>query len=66
MTDHSEEHDAFAAALEAAYREVRLHSPQGIDDVAQRLRSKLEQRGLTLTAGILRALSFAIVNGRDL
>jgi hypothetical protein len=66
MTDHTDDRDAFAATLAAVYREVRLHSPQGVDDVAERLRSKLEADGLTLTTDILRALAFAIVNGGDL
>lgn len=66
MTDHTEGHDTFAATLQGAYHEVRLHSPQGIDDVEERLRSKLESHGVTLTTDILRALAFAIVNGRNL
>lgn len=66
MTEHSEDRDIFAATLQTAYHEVRLHSPQGIDEVEERLRSKLEPNGVTLTSDILRALAFAIVNGRNL
>ena len=66
MTDHTEQRDAFATTLQAVYHEVRLHSPQGLDDVEESLRSKLAPHGLTLTTDILRALAFAIVNGRDL
>ncbi len=66
MTDHAEGRDTVAATLQAVYHEVRLHSPQGIDDVEERLRRKLEAHGVTLTTDILRALAFAIVNGRDL
>jgi hypothetical protein len=66
MTEHTEDSGTFAATLQAAYHDVRLHSPQGIDDVEERLRSKLEPNGVTLTSDILRALAFAIVNGRNL
>ncbi len=66
MTDDTEEPDTFAAILQGAYHEVRLHSPQGIDDVAERLRTKLAPDGVTLTSDVLRALAFAIVNGRNL
>lgn len=66
MSGHSEGRDTFAATLQTAYHEVRLHSPQGIDEVEQRLRSKLEPNGVTLTSDILRALAFAIVHGRNL
>lgn len=66
MTEHNEDRDTFAATLQTAYREVRLHSPQGIDEVEERLRSNLEPNGITLTSDILRALAFGIVNGRNL
>jgi hypothetical protein len=66
MTEPSKDRDTFAAALQAAYIEVRLHSPQGIDEVEERLRSKLEPNGVTLTNDVLRALAFAVVNGRNL
>ena len=66
MTDDTEGRDMFATILQAAYHEVRLHSPQGIADVEERLRSKLEPNGVMLTSDILRALAFAIVNGRNL
>lgn len=55
---------AFALALHAAFRETRLHSPQAVSDVQERLRSKLSARQLTLTADVLRALAFAIANDR--
>lgn len=66
MTDESHNCDAFARALQTAYQEVRMHSPQGIAEVEERLRRKLDLRGVTLTPDILRALSFAVVKGRDL
>jgi hypothetical protein len=62
----TESHDSFAVRLHTAYHDVRLHSPQGIDQVEERLRGKLELSGVALTPDILRALAFAIVNGRDL
>lgn len=65
MAEDTESRAAFAATLQTAYHEVRLHSPQGVDDVEARLRSKLEPNGVTLTEDILRALAFAIVNGRS-
>lgn len=58
--------EPFALALQQAYREARLHSPQGVTDVEEALRSKLAARGLTLTPDVVRALAFAIVTGRDL
>jgi hypothetical protein len=66
MTEHTEQSGTFAVTLQAAYHEVRLHSPQGIDEVEERLRSKLEPNGVILTDDVLRALAFAIVNGRNL
>jgi hypothetical protein len=66
MTTAIDNHDSFAVTLHTAYHDVRLHSPQGIDEVAERLRAKLEPSGIALTPDILRALAFAIVNGRDL
>jgi hypothetical protein len=66
MTEHTVDSGTFAVTLQAAYHEVRLHSPQRIDDVEERLRSKLEPNGVTLTSDILCALAFAIVNGRNL
>lgn len=65
MTEQAVDNDAFACSLQAAYHEVRLHSPQGIDDVEDRLRGKLRARGVTLTPDVLSALAFAVVNGRD-
>lgn len=62
----SASYDSFALALQSAYHEVRLHSPQAVPEVEERLRGKLDSRGVTLTADVLRALAFAIVNGRDL
>lgn len=56
--------DSFARALHDAYRETRLHSPQAVSDVEDRLRDKLDSGGITLTADVLRALAFAIVNDR--
>lgn len=55
---------AFALALHNAYNEARLHSPQGIPGVEERLRGKLDSYDITLTADVLRALAFAIVNDR--
>ncbi|MDQ2844856.1 MAG: hypothetical protein M3Y77_00530 [Actinomycetota bacterium] len=55
---------SFAQALASAYRETRLHSPQAVPEVEERLRDKLETRGVTVTPEILRALAFAIVNDR--
>jgi hypothetical protein len=66
MTTGSDSPDAFAVTLQTAYRDVHLHSPQGIDDVEERLRGKLERSGVALTPDVLRALAFAVVNGRDL
>lgn len=66
MTEHIKDRDMFAATLQGAYQEARLHSPQGIEDVEERLRSKLDLNGVTLTSDVLRALAFAIVNGRNL
>lgn len=58
--------DDFAQAVHGAYREVRLHSPQAIPEVEERLRGKLAADGITLTADVLRALAFAIVNDRGM
>ncbi len=66
MTEPSEDHDSLAVLLQSVYHEVRLHSPQGLDEVTESLRTKLAARGVTLTTDILRALAFAIVNGRNL
>jgi hypothetical protein len=66
MTTATDSRDPFAVTLQTAYHDVRLHSPQGIDEVEERLREKLEPSGVALTRDILRALAFAIVNGRDL
>lgn len=54
----------FALALHNAFHEARLHSPQGITGVEERLRGKLDAHGVTLTTDVLRALAFAIVNDR--
>lgn len=66
MSDETQDHDAFARALQTAYQEVRLHSPQAIPETEERLRCKLERYGVTLTADIMRALAFAAVEGRGL
>lgn len=66
MTGESTNYDSFALALQTAYHEVRLHSPQALPQVEERLRGKLDSHGVTLTTDILRALAFAIVNGRGL
>ncbi len=60
------DYDAFARILQTAYQEVRLHSPQAIPEVEERLRRKLEPYGVTLTSDIMRALAFAVVEGRGL
>ena len=65
MTEASNDVDRFATSLHAAYHEVRLHSPQGVDDVEERLRRKLEANDVKLTSDVLRALAFAIVNDRS-
>lgn len=54
----------FARGLQTAFRDTRLHSPQAVSAVEERLRGKLAAHGITLTADILRALSYAIVNDR--
>lgn len=64
--DQATDYDAFALAVQSAYHEARLHSPQAVPEVEERLRAKLESRGVTLTADVLRALAFAIVNGRGI
>lgn len=64
MTRDTTSYDAFAHALQAACAEVRLHSPQAVPEVEDRLRTKLDSRGITLTSDVLRALAFAIVNDR--
>lgn len=56
--------ESFAQTLASAYRETRLHSPQAVPEVQDRLRDKLETGGVSLTPEILRALAFAIVNDR--
>ncbi|MGI8434271.1 MAG: hypothetical protein ACR2LE_05980 [Nocardioidaceae bacterium] len=66
MTDETQDYGAFARILQTAYEEVRLHSPQAIPEVEERLRSKLESHGVVLTTDILRALAFAVVEGRGL
>jgi len=66
MTGAPADRDAFALAVQSAYREAHLHSPQGVPDVAERLRGKLDAHGVTLTDDVLAALAFAIVNGRGL
>ncbi|MGI8867737.1 MAG: hypothetical protein ACR2F6_02500 [Mycobacteriales bacterium] len=66
MTGESTDYDSFALALQTAYHEVRLHSPQAVPEVEERLREKLHSHGITLTPEILRALAFAVVSGRDL
>ncbi len=54
----------FARGPRAAFRQARLHSPQAVPGVRERLRGKLAAHGITLTADIIRALTFAIVNDR--
>lgn len=66
MTETTQDYEGFARILDAAYQEVHLHSPQGIPEVEERLRDKLERDGVTLSADITRALAFAVVEGRGL
>ncbi len=56
--------DGFARGLQAAFQQARLHSPQAVPGVQERLRSKLAEQGITLTADVLRALAYAIANDR--
>lgn len=66
MTNEVPDSDAFARIVQAAYHEVRQSTPRAIPQVEERLRSKLESHGVTLSTDIVRALAFAIVKGRDL
>lgn len=66
MTEPVRDSDAFAQALQTAYQEVRMHSPQGVPETEERLTAKLERYGITLTSDISRALAFAAVRGRNL
>lgn len=66
MNEQPPGHDAFAGILQTAYHEVHIHGPQTVQDAEQRLQTKLESHGITLTTDILRALAFAAVQGRDL
>lgn len=63
-TGQSMTYESFALALQDAYYEVRLHSPQAVPEVEERLRSKLVSHGVKLTPAVLRAVAFAIVNDR--
>lgn len=60
--EHS--HEDFARGLQTAFRQTRLHSPQAVPAVEERLRGKLAAHGITLTPDILRALAYAVVNDR--
>ena len=66
MTEDTHDYDAFARILQTVYQEAHLHSPQGVPDVEKRLQEKLASHGVTLSTDIVRALAFAVVNGRDL
>ena len=66
MTNDTQDYDAFARILQTAYQEVRRSTPRSRPEVEERLRTKLEAYGITLTTDILRALAFAVVTGRDL
>ncbi len=66
VTNDTQDHDAFARILQTAYQEVRRSTPRSRPEVEERLRTKLEAYGVTLTTDILRALAFAVVTGRDL
>jgi hypothetical protein len=41
-TGQNTTYDSFALALHNAYDETRLHSPQGVSGVEERLRGKLD------------------------
>lgn len=58
------DYEDFTQGLQAAFEETRLHSPQGVSGVEERLRGKLAARGITLTPDVLRALAYALVNDR--
>jgi hypothetical protein len=66
MTDEVPESDAFARIVQAAYHQVRQGTPRTIPEVEERLRRKLAAHGVMLTNDVVRALAFAIVEGRDL
>ncbi len=66
VTNDTQDYDAFARILQTAYQEVRRSTPRSRPEVEERLRTKLEAYGVTLTTDILRALAFAVVTGRDL
>ncbi len=53
LEDENQDYDASARILQTAYQEVRLHSPQAIPEVEERLRSKLEPHGGTLTSDVM-------------
>lgn len=62
--DREPAYEDFARGLKGAFDETRLHSPQGIPDVEERLRGKLATRGITLAPELVRALAYALVNDR--
>lgn len=66
MTAAGTDYGSFALAVQSAYHEAKLYSPQAVPEVEERLRGKLDSRGVTLADDVLRALAFAIVNGRGL
>ncbi len=65
-TGASGEHgyEGFVRVLQDAFGQTRLHSPQTVPAVEERLRGKLAEHDITLSADILRALAYAIVNDR--
>ncbi len=65
MTEPVQDSDAFERALQTAYQELRMHSPQG-PQTEERHTAKLERYRIRVTSDISRALAFAAVQGRNL
>lgn len=65
-TDPNGDHryEGCVRALQTAFQQTQLHSPQAVSAVEERLRGKLADDAIVLTPEVLRALAYAIVNDR--
>lgn len=57
--------NAFSHLLQNAYTDVLGTAPEAISVAEERLIKALEPNGVVLTSEVLRALAYALVEGRD-
>ena len=65
MTDETQTLDTFAQTLHAAYANMQESNPHSESAAEEMLVAELESHGITLSSEVVRALSWAAVEGPE-